>query len=318
MAPDDPHPAHPHHAHRHASYPAHPAHLDEAHWRAWAADAELEGEVLLAFVTDSARSIAGHRGPGAPPVQRIIDIGSGPGVGTCELARCFPEAHVVAVDGSTAMLERAARRAADHGLAARVTTHLAELPDGLDDLAPADVVWASMSLHHLGDVVSSLRQLRRLLAPSGLLAVVELGDPMRVLPDDLGPGLGTTGLAGRLDARWASWFAEMREGLPGSVPSDDLPTMVATAGFEIVDARLARVELPPPLSPAARRFVVAQLRRTRDAVGALDAEDRATLDVLLDDDDPRGAMQRPDVFVAASRQVVIARDAPSRPRFSGV
>ena len=94
--------AHQPHGHGHV-------HLDEADWEARAVDAELEGELLLGFVTDTARWIDELRGPDAPPVRRVLDIGSGPGVGTCELARRFPDAHVIAVDGSPAMLERATR-----------------------------------------------------------------------------------------------------------------------------------------------------------------------------------------------------------------
>ena len=168
-------------------------------------DTELEGELLLAFVTETAAWIADLRGIAAPPVRRAIDIGSGPGVGTCELARMFPDAHVIAVDSSPAMLERAAQRAIAHGLDGRVSTHVAELPRGLDGLARADVIWASMSLHHIGDEVASLRLLGALLERHGLLAVAELAEPMRVLPDDL--DVGRPGLAERLDAAGASWFA---------------------------------------------------------------------------------------------------------------
>src|SRR4029079_11044249 len=111
--------AHQPHGHGHV-------HLDEADWEALAGHAELEGELLLGFVTDTAHRIDELRAPDAPPVRRVLDIGSGPGAGTCELARRFPDAHVVAVDGSPAMLERAARRAAAHGLERRVNTRLAE------------------------------------------------------------------------------------------------------------------------------------------------------------------------------------------------
>ena len=151
MAADDLHRTHPH---------AH-VHLDEADWRALAGHAEREGELLLAFVTDTASWVAELRGSDAPPVRHVLDIGSGPGVGTCELARFFPDAEVIAVDASPAMLERASRRAETHGLATRVSTRLAELPVGLDGLPPADVIWASMSLHHVGDVVAALRVLAR-------------------------------------------------------------------------------------------------------------------------------------------------------------
>src|SRR5688572_2950086 len=199
----------------------HHVHLDEADWSASAGHSELEGEVLLAFVTDAATQVRALRGADARPVRRVLDIGSGPGVGTCELARIFPEAEVIAVDSSPAMLERVARRASARGLDRRVGTHLADLPDGVGDLGPADVIWASLSLHHVGDEVAALRALRSVLAPDGLLAVAELADPTRVLPGDL--DIGRPGLAERLDRAGATWFAAMRDGLPSAVPSADLP-----------------------------------------------------------------------------------------------
>jgi SAM-dependent methyltransferase len=289
------------HGHHHGH-----VHLDEADWEAFAAHTELEGELLLAFVSDSARWIAELRGPDAPPVRRVLDIGSGPGVGTCELARLFPDAHVIAVDGSPAMLDRTAQRAAAHGLGRRITTHLAELPHGLGGLDPADVIWASMSLHHIGDETNALRGLRDLLQRSGLLAVAEVAEPMRVLPDDL--DVGQPGLADRLDRAESKWFAAMRAGLPGSVPSTDLASMLTSAGFDVVGSRLARERFDPPLSDPARQVVLGRIRRARHQLDELlDDDDLRTLDVLSDVDDPRGVMHRADAFVASSRQIVVAR-----------
>jgi SAM-dependent methyltransferase len=291
-----------------AAHDHHHVHLDEADWRAMVTQAELEGEVLLAFVTDTAMRINARRSHDAPPVQRIIDVGSGPGVGTCEFARLFPDASVVAVDSSPSMLERAAQRAAAHGLASRVSTHLAELPDGLDGCAPADVIWASMSLHHVGDEVAALRVLHDLLAPQGVLAIAELAEPMRVLPDDL--GLGRPGLADRLDVASGQWFARMRDGLTHPVASTDLSSMVASAGFEIVEARLDRVHLEDPLSDAARRMVITHLRRTREKLEHyLDEDDLHTLDALSAEDGPDSVMHRRDVRIDASRRIIIARPA---------
>jgi SAM-dependent methyltransferase len=293
--------AHQPHGHGHV-------HLDEADWEALAGHAELEGELLLGFVTATTHWIDELRAPDAPPVRRVLDIGSGPGVGTCELARRFPDAHVVAVDGSPAMLERAARRAAAHGLERRVSTRLAELPDGLDDLDPADVIWASMSLHHIGDETGALRVLRGRLALSGLLAVAEIAEPMRVLPDDL--NVGQPGLAERLDRAESDWFASMRAGLAGSAPSADLASMLAAAGFAVVGTRVARERFDPPLSGPARDVVVQRIDRARHQLDdRLSADDLHTLDVLGDPGDPRGAAHRADVFVAASRQIVVARIA---------
>ena len=287
-------------------------HLDEAHWRAWADHTELEGEVLLGFVTDTATRVRALRGTDPQPVRRVLDVGSGPGVGTCELARIFPEAEVVAIDSSPAMIERVTQRTSALGLDGRVRTHLADLPGGIADLGPAEVIWASMSLHHVGDEVAALRALGAVLAPDGLLAIAEFGDePMRVLPDDV--DIGRPGLADRLDTASATWFAAMRDGLTGTAPSADLSTMLNRAELEVVDAHQATQRLDPPISKDARRFVIGHLRRSMDQLTPhLVEDDLATLAALIDPDDPRSVHHRPDVHIAASRQIVIARHAGER------
>jgi SAM-dependent methyltransferase len=286
-------------------------HLDEADWSASADRTELEGEVLLGFVTDAATRVRARRAPDAGPVRRILDVGSGPGVGTCELARLFPEAEVIAVDSSPAMLERVTQRTSRLGLDGRVRTHLADLPDGIADLGPADVIWASMSLHHVGDEVAALRALGAVLAPDGLLAIAERADPMRVLPDDL--DVGRPGLADRLDRAGAAWFAAMRDGLPSAVPSADLASMVNQAGLEVVVAHLATERLDGPISADARQVALHSLRGSRERFASdLDEDDLAALDVLIDPDDPRSVHHRPDISVVASRRIVIARPDGAR------
>ncbi len=290
-----------HHGHQHGH-----VHLDEADWSAWADGAELEGEVLLQFVTDTMDWVGEFRDRDSAPVRRIIDIGSGPGVGTVELAKLFAEAHVVAVDSSLAMLARTAKRAEAHGVSSQISTRLAELPAGLEALEPADVIWASMSLHHVGDEVAALRLLRDLLAPGGLIAVVELAGPTRVLPDDI--GIGRRGLIDRIAAAGSTWFADMRAGLPDSVPSADLASMVSNAGFDVLGARLSSVHIEAPLSDDARRFALTQFLRAVDQfAGQLDQDDLDAIAVLTDPERPDGIMQRPDVFVTASRHVAIGR-----------
>lgn len=292
--------------HRH-----HHVHLDEADWQAWAEHAELEGEVLLSFVTDAATKARALRGASAQPVRQVLDIGSGPGVGTCELARIFPEAEVIAVDSSPAMLERATQRASALGLSDRVRAHLADLPGGLADLGPAEVIWASMSLHHVGDEVAALRALSGVLTPDGVLAIAELGDPMRVLPDDL--DVGRPGLSDRLERAGTTWFAAMRDGLPGAAPSADLPSMLQGAGLEVVVAHRAAERLDAPVSAGARRLALGNLRRSKEQLATyLDEDDLATLHILTDPDDPRSVQHRPDVVVVASRQIVIARPVGAR------
>lgn len=143
-----------------------------------AARLEREAEGLLDEVERAAALLAGAAGRRGVDVRRVLDIGCGPGVATCVLAQQFRSATVVAVDSSPTMLEHAAARAARLGPAARVETRRVDLPDAVDTLGRADVAWASMVLHHVGEERAVLRELRELLVPSGLLAVVEHA-PMR-------------------------------------------------------------------------------------------------------------------------------------------
>jgi SAM-dependent methyltransferase len=288
---------HHHHHHHHGD-----VQLDSEFWAASAAQTELEGEVLIDFVTRTAERVrALHPGP----VQRIADIGSGPGVAVCALAEWFPGATVVAIDGSSAMLERAGARAQRLGLKDRVETLVAVLPDGLNEVAPVDVLWASMSLHHVGDEVAALRDFRKLLAPNGVVAITEFGDPLRSLPHDL--GIGEPGLADRLQAAQSEWFALMRAGLPESVVSADLATMVGSAGLSVLSDEIVRIRIDEPLRESERKWLVGNFRRTRDHFhDRLDPADLAVLDILLDEHNPLGIMNRADVFIEASRQIVLA------------
>jgi trans-aconitate methyltransferase len=140
-------------------------------WDARVDHLEQEGEALLDVVTAAAGWAAELGGP----VSRVIDVGSGPGVGTCELALRFPEADILAVDASEPMLTRVTARAESLGVSARVTTHLAEIPDGIGRLPAADLVYASMILHHAPDPEATLMALGGLLTRDGLLIVIEHG-----------------------------------------------------------------------------------------------------------------------------------------------
>lgn len=268
--------------------------------------AELEGEVFAEFLAAAVGRAVELRGTDAPLVRTVLDIGSGPGVGTCQLAELFPLAEVTAVDSSPSMLERVAVHASERGLGGRVHTRLGELPGGLDGLEPADVIWASMSLHHVGDEVAALRALASVLAPAGVIVVSELAEPLQVLPEDL--GVGAAGLAGRIEQAGRAWFAAMRHGLPDTVESSTYEEMVAAAGLEVVEAWTQVEHLTAPLSDGARRLARDHVRRiSGQVVDHLSADDLASLAILGDDDDPRGVIHRPDLEVVASRRLLIAR-----------
>jgi SAM-dependent methyltransferase len=234
----------------------------------------------------------------------IVDAGSGPGVVACLFAEAFPGARVVAVDSAAPLLERARARAARLDVADRFDTLAGELPDVLTELDyPADLLWASRSLHHLGDQRAGLAAFADRLAPGGTLALLEGGLPSRFLPRDI--GIGRPGLQARLDVVQEEWFARMRADLPGSVAvTEDWPALLTSAGLKHTRTRSFLLDLPAPASDRARAYVAASLTRLREGLADdLDAEDRATLDRLLDPADPASVHRRPDVFVLGAYTV---------------
>jgi SAM-dependent methyltransferase len=268
--------------------------------------AELEGDVFADLTNAAIARAAEHCRLAAVRVRRVIDIGCGPGVGTSALARQFEDAQIVAVDGSHAMLDRAAARVARTEAGTRVETRFVDLPDDLDTLGKADLVWASMVLHHLGDEVEALRRVRALLEPDGVLALVERAGPLRVLP-----ALGADhdrGLAQRIDAAWEEWFARMRAHLPGATNSDAYPAMIERAGFELMDDRVLPLVLDAPLTDDARRFALHHLLRTRAQLSEhLAPADLDALDALAAESEGGARLT-----VHATRHVYIARPARVR------
>ncbi len=273
--------------------------MNDFDWAAMADMLEHEGEAHSPYVRQALDELKGL----AP--RRVLDIGSGPGVAACRMAALFPGAEVTAVDGSPELLARAEERARRLGV--RLRTRAAEFPAGLAGLGPADLVWSGQVVHHVGDQQDALDRLAGLLAPGGVLAIVEGGLPARSLPRDL--GFGRPGLQTRLDAAMADRFDRMRAELPGSVAlAEDWPAMLRAAGLTEVRARTFLVDHPAPVSDGVRQSVRGSLERCRTGLAeVLDSEDAATLDRLLDPADPAGVDRRPDLFLLTAKTVHFGR-----------
>ncbi|MFF4561161.1 class I SAM-dependent methyltransferase [Streptomyces sp. NPDC001435] len=289
-----------HHQHGHNHNHNHGHEDTDIDWAAMAPHLEAQAE-LLAPVYERAMAWLAKEvtEPGL-----IVDAGSGPGVVSCLFAEAFPGARVMAVDGTEPLLERARDRAARQGVGDRFGTLAGELPGVLDELDyPADLLWASRSLHHLGDQRAGLAAFAARLAPGGTLALLEGGLPSRFLPRDI--GIGRPGLQARLDVVEEEWFARMRADLPGAVAvTEDWPALLAAAGLKHTRTRSFLLDLPAPASDRARAYIATTLSRVREAAAdALDADDRATLDRLLDPADPASVHLRPDVFVLSAYTV---------------
>lgn len=286
--------------HEHGSEHHH-GHLHEEDWDAVGDRLEGEGDMRRAALDGAATWLAELAGD--HPVRRILDLGSGPGVGTGTLAAAFPEAAVEAVDGSAPLLERASARAARLGYADRLTVTQRDLPDGLDELEPADVIWASRVVHHLGDQDEAVRRMAALLRPGGVLAIAEGGLPLRCLPRDI--GIGRPGLEARLDVAVQDWFVEMRGAQPESKSTvEHWPGILAGAGLTGCGSRSFLVDHPAPLAAETRGVIVGWWGGIRDRVGdRISAEDTVTLDRLLDPEDEVSLYQRQDLFVLTADTV---------------
>src|SRR5262249_9799477 len=128
---------------------------------------DLDAEVLHAYHRDVITWI----GAEAPARARIIDLGAGTGTGSVALARHLPQAEVVALDMDESMLEHLRHKASALGLGDRVRTVQADLDEAWPDLGPADLVWASASMHHMADPDHALSQAFGTLRPGGVLVV---------------------------------------------------------------------------------------------------------------------------------------------------
>lgn len=233
--------------------------------------------------------------------RRIVDLGAGTGAGTFALLDRFPDAHVIAVDSSVEHLRRLGQKACEAGVQDRVETVQADLDDAWPDLGTPDLVWASASLHHMADPEHALREIRRILAPGGLLAVVELAGVPRFLPDDA--PANRPGLEVRCHAAADRRFAEH---LPHR--GADWGVKLAAAGYTVEGRRSIAVDDERPHSEAVGRYALRVLQRLRGALADdLAADDLAALDELTDADGPRSVLRRDDLVVRIDRTVWAAR-----------
>jgi ubiquinone/menaquinone biosynthesis C-methylase UbiE len=126
---------------------------------------------------------------GIKPGDRILEIGFGPGIAIELASRLAVNGRVVGLDHSEVMIRQAAERNAAAVRDGRVQLHLgsvAELPQ-FDE--PFDKVFTINSIHFWEDPEQRLKELRRVLKPGGMIAVV-------LQPRSRGGTAATTSLIG--------------------------------------------------------------------------------------------------------------------------
>lgn len=104
--------------------------------------------------------------------QRVLDVGSGPGMGAAALRERYPGAQVIALDLAVPMLRAAARRAGSPPAFACVAGDAQALP--IAD-ASVDLVHSNLCLQWCEDPGLALAEFRRVLRPGGLLLFSTFG-----------------------------------------------------------------------------------------------------------------------------------------------
>jgi len=173
----------------------------------------------------TAASSAAYLIPHLAPGARVLDIGSGPGTITLDIARLVVPGSVIGVDVSLEAVAEANGLAVDNGLTnVSFTAGNAYALDFEND--SFDVVHAHQVLHHLADPVAALQEARRVLKPGGILAVRDM---------DYGGAIWAPASQGL--TQWLSVFEDV-ERAHGSDPhaGRSLKRWVIDAGFQDVTA----------------------------------------------------------------------------------
>lgn len=125
--------------------------------------------VLRVHSARTVRNSAAYLEPYLRPGLDVLDVGSGPGTITVELADLVAPGRVVGLDMSEDVVRQASELATSRGTAnvEFVTGSVYELP--YPDAA-FDVVHAHQVLQHVGDPVRALAEMRRVTRPGGLVA----------------------------------------------------------------------------------------------------------------------------------------------------
>jgi SAM-dependent methyltransferase len=125
--------------------------------------------VLRVHSARTVRNSAAYLEPHLQPGLDVLDVGSGPGTITVELADLVAPGRVIGLDMSADVVRQAAALAEERGTSnvGFVTGSVYELPYAD---ASFDVVHAHQVLQHVGDPVRALAEMRRVTRPGGLVA----------------------------------------------------------------------------------------------------------------------------------------------------
>lgn len=174
-----------------------------------------------------------------------VDLGCGQGALGATILACFPQASLVALDGSPAMLRSAASLLASEGERAATAHFELASPEWLELVDGAGCVLSSLALHHL-DGASKRRLFERLhgrLSRRGALLIADLVEPQvpqaralfaqtwdRSAREQAGGGPGYERF---VETRWNHFYFPDEGDTPS--PLNDQLQWLEGAGFTAVD-----------------------------------------------------------------------------------
>jgi ubiquinone/menaquinone biosynthesis C-methylase UbiE len=151
---------------------------------------------------------------GPEPGERILEIGPGVGYYTLDMAEWVdPEGRVEIFDLQQEFLDHTVGRAAERGLANVIPTQGDATALPYED-ASMDAVVLTAVLGEIPDPVAALRQIHRVLKPTGRLVVGELfGDPHFTTQSSLKRQAAEAGLTWtEHSGNWFAYFARLSLG----------------------------------------------------------------------------------------------------------
>jgi len=173
------------------------------------------------------------------PGHRVLDLATGTGDLAFAMLRSCPEASVVGLDPSPAMLGRAReKQASQTGSASRI-----ELGVGVAEHLPFadgafDAVAIAFGLRNVPDRERGLREMARVTRPGGRIAILELGEPRGPIMGRLArlhihvlvPRLGAL-LSGAREYRY------LERSIAAFPPPEQVTAMMERSGIEPLEAR---------------------------------------------------------------------------------